>query len=109
MVTGLSAVLMAVYLIWVAGRAHRFGLLRVPRWVPAFTAEVHPFIPVAIVAFYVLQTWGAPTPATGVLVCITAVQLVGWLLLSDDDDDRWKRRRRRLADRFRRRSLAGET
>jgi hypothetical protein len=109
MLIGVSAALLAVYLIWTSGRAHRRAMVPMPLWVLAFAAEVQPFIPVAIVAFYATSTWDTTSPVfKGWSAGCAAVQLVGWLLLSDDDDDRWKRRRRRLAERFSRR-LASDT
>lgn len=106
---GLATVLMAAYLIWVAGKVYRFLMASMPRWVQAYTAEVQPFVPVLIVAFYVVNTWDLSFGGKGISAIIAAGQLIGWLALSDDDDnDRWKRRRRRLAERLGRRHVPGE-
>lgn len=88
---------MMVYLAWVAGKLHNRAGVPMPRSAPVFSAEVHPFIPAAIVAFYACITWEAAPLDHWVGSVIAAIQLAGWLVYSDDDDDRWRRRRRRLA------------
>jgi hypothetical protein len=100
---GWSLAYLIAVVLWIAGRPgsaawFEMARIRVPRLVSEASAELHPFMPFAILTNLAVITWGDPIGERWTNYAFSVVAIAGWFA-DKDNDDRWKRRRKRLGDR----------